>query len=93
MLIRTTPIIASFVALALFAGGASASDEELDIIETTARAVANPDEVNRTLARRAHAAAVEQAVEGVLAANASNLDIRIAGRTSGNATENTVASR
>lgn len=93
MLIRTTPIIASVVAFALFAGGVSASDEGLDIIETTAHAVANPDDVNRALARRAHAAAVEEAVEGVLAANASNLDIRIAGRTSGNATANSVASR
>lgn len=93
MLIRNTPMIATFIALAAFNGGATAADADIDVVETTAHRVANPDDVNRNLARRAHVAAVEEAVEALLAANESHLDIRIAGRTPGNTPDNTVASR
>ena len=52
------------------------------VAETSAKTTTDTVEVNRILAESAHTAAVEDAVEAVLAAIKQNLDLRFIGRTS-----------
>ena len=93
MPIENSRKIAAIVTLALFTGSAWASDAMFDVIEVTAPAFAHPDEVNRNLARHAHAAAVEDAVEAVLVHNRQSLDVRVADRASASTSDYTVAAR
>jgi len=60
---------------------AAANDKVADAKMAAANA-ANAAELNRQLAKSATTAAVEDAVEAVLAANKLDLDIRFIGRTS-----------
>lgn len=94
MLKGTTGIIATTVTVALLAGGAAAGEgADHDVIVVRARAVSDPAEVNRDLAKRAHAAAVEDAIQALLADNKLDLDIRVIGRTSGVTSGYAVAGR
>lgn len=80
----TIGFIATTITLSLLAGGAAAGESaDDDVIEVRARLVSDPAEVNRDLAKRAHAAAVEDAIQALLADNKVELDIRVIGRTSG----------
>ena len=86
MTLNRTRIIATIIVSSLFAANpATAEDtsENMDAVaETSAKTTTDTVEVNRILAESAHTAAVEDAVEAVLAAIKQNLDLRFIGRTS-----------
>ncbi len=82
MKLNRTQIIATIVISSLFAASAAVADDKDAVAATTATATADTAEVNRNLAEAAHTAAVEDAIEAVLAANKLDLDIRVIGRTS-----------
>ena len=65
----------------LAAPAAAADDKDADA-KMAAATAANAAEANRKLAKSATTAAVEDAVEAVLAENKLDLDIRFVGRTS-----------
>ena len=79
MTLNRTRIIATIVVSSLFAASAAVADDQDGIAAATAATTA---ELNRDLAALANTAAVEDAIEGVLAANKLDLDIRFIGRTS-----------
>ncbi len=80
MKLNRTQIIATIVISSLFAASAAVADDKA--VVTTATATADTTELNKNLAEAAHTAAVEDAIEGLLAANKLDLDIRVIGRTS-----------
>jgi hypothetical protein len=85
MKLNRTQIIATIVISGLFAASTALADDKDAVAATTATATAtatDTTELNRNLAEAAHTAAVEDAIEGVLAANKLDLDIRFIGRTS-----------
>ncbi len=86
MTLNRTRIIATIIISSLFAVSAAVADDQDAIASTTAVATAattaDTAELNRNLAASANTAAVEDAIEGVLAANKLDLDIRFIGRTS-----------
>ncbi len=82
MKLNRTQIIATIVISSLFAASAAIADDKDAVVATTAATAADTAELNRNLAEAAHTAAVEDAIEGVLAANKLDLDIRFVGRTS-----------
>ncbi len=83
MTLNRTRIIATIVVTSLFAASAAVADDQDGVASTTAAATtADTAELNRNLAASANTAAVEDAIEGVLAANKLDLDIRFIGRTS-----------
>lgn len=82
MKLNRTQIIATMVISGLFAASAAVADDKDAVAATTATATADTAELNRNLAEAAHTAAVKDAIEGVLAANKLDLDIRFIGRTS-----------
>jgi len=84
MKFNRTQIIATIVISGLFAASTAVADDKDDVAATTATTTADTAELNRNLAKAAHAAAIEDAIEGVLAANKLDLDIRFIGRTSVN---------
>ena len=79
MTLNRTGIIATIVVSSLFAANAAVADDQDGIAAAT---VATTAELNRDLAALANTAAVKDAIEGVLAANKLDLDIRFIGRTS-----------
>ena len=82
MKLNRTQIIATIVISSLFAASAAVADDETAVTTATAATTADTAELNRNLAASAHTAAVEDAIEGLLAANKLDLDIRVIGRTS-----------
>jgi hypothetical protein len=88
MKLNRTQIIATIVISSLFAASAAVADDKAAVTTATAATTADTAELNRNLAtsahlaEAAHAAAVEDAIEGLLAANKLDLDIRVIGRTS-----------
>lgn len=88
MKLNRTQIIATIVISSLFAASATIAGDRDAVVATTAATTADTAELNRNLvasahlAEAAHTAAVEDAIEGVLAANKLDLDIRFIGRTS-----------
>ena len=82
MKLNRTQIIATIVISSLFAASAAVADDKAAVTTATAATTADTAELNRDLAEAAHAAAVEDAIEGLLAANKLDLDIRVIGRTS-----------
>ncbi len=88
MKLNRTQIIATIVLSSLFAASAAIADDKDAVVATTAATTADTAELNRNLAasahlaEAAHTAAVKDAIEGVLAANKLDLDIRFIGRTS-----------
>jgi len=82
MKLNRTQIIATIIISSLFASGAAVADDKDAAAATMAATPADTAELNRDLAEAAHTAAVEDAIEGVLAANKLDLDIRFIGRTS-----------
>ena len=86
MTLNRTRIIATIIVSSLFAASAAVAADQDAIASTTATATAattaDTAELNRNLAASANTAAVEDAIEGVLAANKLDLDIRFIGRTS-----------
>jgi hypothetical protein len=83
MTLNRTRIIATIIVTSLFAASAALANDQDAIASTTAAATtADTVELNRNLAASANIAAVEDAIEGVLAANKLDLDIRFIGRTS-----------
>ncbi len=82
MKLNRTQIIATIVISSLFAASAAVADDKAVVTTATAAATADTTELNKNLAEAAHTAAVEDAIEGVLAANKLDLDIRFIGRTS-----------
>lgn len=79
---NVTRIIATIVVSTLFAAGAAVAEDQDTDIEATAVTTSDTAELNRNRAKSANTAAVEDAVEAVLAANKLHLDIRLIGRTS-----------
>ena len=79
---NTTRIIAAIVISGLFAATAVAADDKDAVAETKAATTTDTAKLNSNLADSANTAAVEDAIEAVLAANKLNLDIRFVGRTS-----------
>jgi hypothetical protein len=82
MTLKTTRIIATIVASSLLAANAAAADDKDAAAESTTTTANTTAELNRNLAESANTAAVEEAVEAVLAENKLDLDIRFIGRTS-----------
>ncbi len=86
MTLNRTRIIATIIVSSLFAASAALANDQDAIASTTAAATAattaDTAELNGNLAASANTAAVEDAIEGVLAANKLDLDIRFIGRTS-----------
>jgi len=82
MTLNRTRIIATIVVSSLFAASAAVADDQDGVATATAATTADTAELNRNLAASANTAAVEDAIEGVLAANKLDLDIRFIGRTS-----------
>lgn len=82
MTLNRTRIIATIVVSSLFATSAAVADDQDGDAAATAATTADTAELNRNLAASANTAAVEDAIEGVLAANKLDLDIRFIGRTS-----------
>ena len=82
MTLNRTRIIATIVVSSLFATSAAVADDQDGDAAATAATTADTTELNRNLAASANVAAVEDAIEGVLAANKLDLDIRFIGRTS-----------
>jgi hypothetical protein len=79
---NTIRIIATIVIYSCFAAAAVAADEQDAVVETTAEAAPDTAKLNSSLAASANTAAVEEAIEAVLAENKLDLDIRFIGRTS-----------
>jgi hypothetical protein len=79
---NVTRIIATIVVSTLFAAGAAVAEDKDTDVEATAATTSDTAELNRNRAKSANNAAVEDAVEAVLAANKLHLDIRLIGRTS-----------
>ncbi len=77
-----THIIATIVVSSLFAANAAVADDQDVVAAATVATTADTAELNRNFAASANTAAVEDAIEGVLAANKLDLDIRFIGRTS-----------
>ncbi len=82
MKLNRTQIIVTIAISSLFAVNAAVADDKAAVAATTAATTADTTELNRDLAEAAHTAAVEDAIEGLLAANKLDLDIRVIGRTS-----------
>ena len=82
MTINMTRIIATLLVSGMLAAPAAAADDKDADAKMAAASAANAAELNRELAKSATTAAVEDAVEAVLAANKLDLDIRFIGRTS-----------
>ena len=82
MTLNRTRIIATIVVSSLFAASAAVADDQDVVAATTVATTADTAELNRNFAASANTAAVEDAIEGVLAANKLDLDIRFIGRTS-----------
>ncbi len=82
MTLNRTRIIATIIVSSLFAASAAVADDLDEVAAATAATTAETTEFNRNLAASANTAAVEDAIEGVLAANKLDLDIRFIGRTS-----------
>ena len=82
MTLNTTRIIATMVALSLFVAHAAAADDKDTAAKSTTVTATTTAELHRKLAASANTAAVEQAVEALLAENKLDLDIRLIGRTS-----------
>ena len=82
MTLNRTRIIATIIVYSLFAASAALADDLDEVAAATAATTADTAELNRNLAASANTAAVEDAIEGVLAANKLDLDIRLIGRTS-----------
>jgi len=79
---NTTRIVATIALSSLFAAHVAAADDQDAVAETKAATLVDTAEVNSTLAESATTAAVEDAIEAVLAENKLDLDIRFVGRTS-----------
>lgn len=79
---NTTRIIATIIISSWFVAAAAAADDKDAVVETTAKATADTAKLNSSLAESANTAAVEEAIEAVLADNKLDLDIRFIGRTS-----------
>jgi len=79
---NTTRIIATIVISGLFAATAVAADDKDAVAETKAATTTDTAKLNSSLAESANTAAVEDAIEAVLAANKLDLEIRFVGRTS-----------
>ena len=82
MTLNRNRIIATIVVSALIAASAPAAENQDAVAETTAATTADTAELNRNRAESANTAAVEDAIEAVLADNKLELDIRLIGRTS-----------
>ena len=74
-------VFAGLVLTSLLTINASIADEVI-VTESLTDAATNTSELNRDLAAKAQAAAVEKAVEAVLAETRLDLDIRLIGPTS-----------
>ncbi len=79
MTLNRTRIIAKIVVSSLFAASTAVADDQDGVAAAT---TADTAELNRNFAASANTAAVEDAIEGLLAANKLDLDIRFIGRTS-----------
>lgn len=79
---KMTRIITTLLVSGMLAAPAAATDDKDADAKLAAANVADAAELNRELAKSATTAAVEDAVEAVLAANKLDLDIRFVGRTS-----------
>ena len=79
---NVTRIITTIVVSTLFAAGAAVAEDQDTDVEATTVTTSDTAELNRNRAKSANTAAVEDAVEAVLAANKLHLDIRLIGRTS-----------
>jgi hypothetical protein len=79
---NTTLIIATIVIYSCFAAAAAAADDQDAVVETTAQATPDTAKLNSSLAASANTAAVEEAIEAVLAENKLDLEFRFIGRTS-----------
>ncbi len=77
-----TRIIATIVISGLFAATAVAADGKDAVADTKAATTTDTAKLNSSLAESANTAAVEDAIEAVLAANKLDLDIRFVSRTS-----------
>ncbi len=82
MTLNRTRIIATIIVSSLFAASAAVADDQDVVAAATVATTADTAELNRNLAASANTAAGEDAIEGVLAANKLDLDIRVIGRTS-----------
>ncbi len=82
MTLNRTCIIATIVVSSWFAASAALADDQDVVAAATVATAADTAELNRNFAASANTAAVEDAIEGVLAANKLDLDIRFIGRTS-----------
>ena len=82
MTLKRTRIIATIVVSSLFAASAVVADDQDGVAAATAATTADTAEVKRNLAASANTAAVEDAIEGVLAAIKLDLEIRFIGHTS-----------
>jgi len=79
---KMTRIFTALLVSGMLAVPAAAADDKVADAKMAAANAANAAELNRELAKSATTAAVEDAVEAVLAANKLDLDIRFIGRTS-----------
>ncbi len=82
MTLNRNRIIATIVVSGLIAASAPAAENQDAVTESTAATAADTAELNRSRAESANTAAVEDAIEAVLADNKLELDIRLIGRTS-----------
>ncbi len=82
MTLNRNRIIATIVVSGLIAASAPAAENQDAVAESTAATAADTAELNRSRAESANTAAVEDAIEAVLADNKLELDIRLIGRTS-----------
>jgi hypothetical protein len=82
MTLNRNRIIATIVVSGLIAAGAPAAENQDAVTESTAATAADTAELNRSRAESANTAAVEDAIEAVLADNKLELGIRLIGRTS-----------
>jgi len=82
MTLNRTRIIATIVVSNWFAASAAVAHDQDVVAAATVATTADTAELNRNFAASANTAAVEDAIEAVLAANKLDLDIRFIGRTS-----------
>ena len=82
MTLKMTRIITTLLVSGVLAAPAVAADDKDADAKMAAANVADAAKLNRKLAESATTAAVEDAVEAVLAENKLDLDIRFIGRTS-----------
>ena len=82
MTLNMTRIITSLLLSGMLVAQPAAADDPDATANTAAASAADTAAVNRKLAESATAAAVQDAVEAVLAENKLDLDIRFIGRTS-----------